>query len=258
MSTISPLPQPPSTASPSTFDTLADAFIAALPQFVTQTNTVASEVNTNAGIAVTASNVAAAAQATIDAAVPSLEDFNTMYLGAKAVAPSLDNNGDPLIEGAMYFDSVNNILKIWDGFAWQTSAGTISPNFSILRETATATAGQTVFNLTNSFIVGTNTIMVYVNGVRQILTSAYTETSVSQITFTSGLAAGDEVMFEIGVVAAGSNVLAGNTTFSPITGNSATNVQAALSNVQTQLDAHTSKINNLAGNTMYLAQFSAI
>ena len=41
---IDALPTPPSTSSPSTFDALADAFIAALPDFVTQTNAVAEEV----------------------------------------------------------------------------------------------------------------------------------------------------------------------------------------------------------------------
>lgn len=45
---IDALPTPPSTSSPSTFDSLADAFIAALPDFVTQTNAVAVEVETTA------------------------------------------------------------------------------------------------------------------------------------------------------------------------------------------------------------------
>lgn len=243
MTTISALPTPPSTSSPSTFDALADAFIAALPVFVTETNAVAGEINAQAAIVVPA-------QAALDEALPSILDFNSTYLGASAVAPSLDNNGNPLAEGVMYFDSVNNIVKIWDGFAWQTSAGVISPNFSILREVHTATSGQTVFNLANSFVVGTNTVMVYIQGVRQFA-PAYTETGISQITFSAPINLGDKVLFEIGVVAAGSNVLAGNTTFSPVAGNSATNVQEAITNVQTQ-------VNSMAGNSLYLAQFSAI
>lgn len=45
MSTISPLPTPPSRSDDSdTFVTLADAFIAALPQFVTETNAVATQI----------------------------------------------------------------------------------------------------------------------------------------------------------------------------------------------------------------------
>jgi hypothetical protein len=43
--TISALPPAPSRADPSTFSTKADAFVAALPTFRTQANTLASEVN---------------------------------------------------------------------------------------------------------------------------------------------------------------------------------------------------------------------
>lgn len=44
MTAITPLPTPPSTSSPSTFDTLADAFIAALPTFVTEANALAASL----------------------------------------------------------------------------------------------------------------------------------------------------------------------------------------------------------------------
>lgn len=40
MSGVTPLPTPPSIADPENFDTLADAFLAALPQFVTEINTI--------------------------------------------------------------------------------------------------------------------------------------------------------------------------------------------------------------------------
>lgn len=45
MSNITSLPTPPSTSSPSTFATLADAFIAALPTFVSEANSQASGLN---------------------------------------------------------------------------------------------------------------------------------------------------------------------------------------------------------------------
>lgn len=44
--TITSLPTPPSTSAPSTFATLADAFIAALPTFVSEANTQAAANNT--------------------------------------------------------------------------------------------------------------------------------------------------------------------------------------------------------------------
>lgn len=61
------------------------------------------------------------------------------------------------------------------------------------RETLTATAGQTVFVLGASYDPGTNDLQVYVNGLLLERTADYTETSSTSITFTAGLAAGDEV-----------------------------------------------------------------
>lgn len=56
--TISALPTPPSRSSPSTFSTLADAFIAALPTFVTECNAVATAMNLNDTTSTSTSSVA--------------------------------------------------------------------------------------------------------------------------------------------------------------------------------------------------------
>lgn len=60
-------------------------------------------------------------------------------------------------------------------------------------QTLTATAGQTVFNLSASYDPGTNDLQVFVNGLLLQKTADYTETSSTSLTFTSGLSAGDEV-----------------------------------------------------------------
>ena len=46
------------------------------------------------------------------------DGFSQVYLGAKDVAPTTDNNGLPLQEGALYFNTVSNILFVWDGSNW--------------------------------------------------------------------------------------------------------------------------------------------
>jgi hypothetical protein len=55
------------------------------------------------------------------------------------------------------------------------------------RGTVTATAGQTVFTVPFTYSVGDNTLDVYINGVRQVLNSSYTETSATSITFSEGV-----------------------------------------------------------------------
>jgi hypothetical protein len=41
-------------------------------------------------------------------------EFDKMYLGAKTVDPTTDNKGFPLVNGAMYFNSISNALKVYD------------------------------------------------------------------------------------------------------------------------------------------------
>lgn len=65
----------------------------------------------------------------------------------------------------------------------------------ILQETFTATEGQQVFTLTNDYYAGTNTLWVFVNGVKQIAGSSYNEDTINgkTITFITQLTEGDEV-----------------------------------------------------------------
>ena len=79
-----------------------------------------------------------------------------------------------------------------------TDTATTAPQtVNVLYERQVATAGQTAFTLTNSYVVGTNGITVYVNGILQTI-AEYVETSNSIITFNTSLTAGDNVDFYVG------------------------------------------------------------
>lgn len=60
---------------------------------------------------------------------------------------------------------------------------------------STATAGQTVFTVPYSYVVGSNSLFIFVNGNKQISTLNYTETNTTTITFITGLNVGDIVEF---------------------------------------------------------------
>ena len=45
-------------------------------------------------------------------------EFNALYLGAFAVAPTVDNEGDPLQVGALYWNTVSNTIFVWNGTTW--------------------------------------------------------------------------------------------------------------------------------------------
>ena len=55
------------------------------------------------------------------------------------------------------------------------------------RGTVVATSGQTLFVVPFTYTVGAKTLDVYINGIRQILNSSYTETSPTYVTFSEGV-----------------------------------------------------------------------
>ena len=56
----------------------------------------------------------AASEAAQAAAELALDNFDDRYLGAKTSDPTVDNDGDPLIDGALYYNTVDNVTKIYD------------------------------------------------------------------------------------------------------------------------------------------------
>ena len=48
-------------------------------------------------------------------------DFQTLYLGVLASDPSVDNEGNPLEEGALYFNSTDDVMRTYDGSQWFTA-----------------------------------------------------------------------------------------------------------------------------------------
>jgi hypothetical protein len=100
--------------------------------------------NNSSNFANTASNAANAANSARDAALAAADNFDDTYLGAKASDPSVDNDGDPLTTGDLYFNTTANNLRVWNGSAWQVAAVSASGllvaanNLSDLTNTTTA------------------------------------------------------------------------------------------------------------------------
>jgi len=96
--------------------------------------TAAETAETNAETAETNAETAqAAAEAAQAAAELAYDNFDDRYLGAKATDPTLDNDGDALIDGALYFDTTNNVMKVYDlgGTAWKRTTPTSAEQTNI-------------------------------------------------------------------------------------------------------------------------------
>jgi hypothetical protein len=133
----------------------------------------------------------AAAQAAQAAAEAALDSFDDRYLGAKSTAPSVDNDGNALTTGAIYWNTPAAVMYAWTGTAW----GSISSTSDIYRYRYTATGGETSKSgaddngLTMSYIVGKE--QVYLNGVLLVRTSDYVATNGTSISSLAALTAGD-------------------------------------------------------------------
>jgi hypothetical protein len=136
---------------------------------------------------------------------------------------------DGLIYKFVLKDSNDVLIATYDNISG------INSNFVAFvnqQEIVTATAGQTVFNLSISFQPGTNSLSVFVDGVNQYgpgAQYAYTETDSDTVTFVSGLHVGAEVKFTTTQQQSAGAIDSSQVTYDPpFTGSVATNVEAKL------------------------------
>ena len=72
------------------------------------------QCNRAASSATAAATSATAAENAKNAAEAALDTFDDDFLGAKSSNPSVDNDGNALADGALYFDTTNNVMKVYD------------------------------------------------------------------------------------------------------------------------------------------------
>lgn len=108
-------------------------FVPALSQVVA----VASQMVTTATTVGSQSSQVAADTATVS----SIYDlFDDRWLGAKAVNPTLDNDGNALLVGAAYWNTASNQIRIWTGSAWvvQTFVPTAASGVTVAADAGVA------------------------------------------------------------------------------------------------------------------------
>ena len=64
-----------------------------------------------------AASAGAAAESAAEAAASA--EIAGIYLGAFAVPPTVDNQGGPLQEGMLYYNTVSNAMFVYNGSAWE-------------------------------------------------------------------------------------------------------------------------------------------
>jgi hypothetical protein len=72
--------------------------------------------------------------------------FDSRYLGAKSSDPTVDNDGDALIEGALYFNTTDSDMRVYTGSAWTSLAASSSGVTSFNTRTGDVTLTDTDVN----------------------------------------------------------------------------------------------------------------
>jgi hypothetical protein len=118
--------------------------------------TSATSAATSASSALTSQTAAAtsasSAATSASSAATTYDDFDDRYLGSKSSAPTVDNDGNTLLVGAIYWNSTLNAMYVWSGSAWVQIATTSVYTAPTLGSTtiASGTTYSTVTALTLS------------------------------------------------------------------------------------------------------------
>jgi hypothetical protein len=85
---------------------------------ITAIQNASTNATNAAASAVSAGNAQTAAEAARDATLTAYDNFDDRYLGSKTSDPTLDNDGNALLAGSLYFNSVAGAMKVYTGSAW--------------------------------------------------------------------------------------------------------------------------------------------
>ena len=175
----------------------ASATAAAASETAAQTAQAASETAKTASE--TAKTASETAQAASEAA---LDSFDDRYLGAKSTSggnPTVDNDGDALIDGALFFDTTNNVLMVYNlgTTTWLRTTPTSSDQTAINAVNADATdIGTVASNISNvNTVAGNNSNVSTVAGISSNVTSVANDatdigtvaTNISNVNTVAGI-----------------------------------------------------------------------
>ena len=159
----------------------------------TQATNAAASASAASTSASSASAAQTAAEAARDAALSAYDNFDDRYLGPKSSDPTLDNDGNALLTGALYFNTACNVMKVYTGSSWVaayvSAAGVLltANNLSDVASTATSRTNLNVPTRTGGDASGTWGINITGNAATATTaTSATSATSATTATNVSG------------------------------------------------------------------------
>ena len=115
----------------------------------TQAGTATTQATASAGSATAAATSASGAATSATAAAASYDSFDDRYLGTKSSDPTVDNDGNTLLDGALYWNTSTDVFMVYDlgGTAWNRTIPTSADQTKIntvsgIASDVTAVAGK--------------------------------------------------------------------------------------------------------------------
>jgi hypothetical protein len=157
----------------------------------TSASTSASNASTSETNASNSATAASNAQAAAEAA---LDTFDDKFLGSKASDPTVDNDGNSLTDGALYFNTTSDVMKVYDlgNTQWkqltpttsqQTNIDTVAANDSNI----TSVAGQISPTNNIATVAGDSTDIQTLAGITNLnnLANSYSSVVTAATNLTS-------------------------------------------------------------------------
>ena len=153
----------------SSHDTIPSA--KATKEFIeTSATASANSATASANSATAAANSATAAANAQAAAEAALDTFDDRFLGVKSSNPSVDNDGNALADGAIYFDTTNNVMKVYDSGGGQWLQ--LTPTSANQANINTVAAANSNISTIASDLSGSNTIGTVATNISNVNTVA--------------------------------------------------------------------------------------
>jgi hypothetical protein len=177
----------------------------------------ANSATASANSATASASSATAAQTAQTAAEAALDTFDDRFLGAKSSDPSVDNDGNALVDGALYFDTTNDLMKVYNlgNTTWyqlaltgsnQTAVNNVNTNIAAITNLNSNISAVTTVNSNLSNITSVNSNSSNINSAVSNASNINTVAGISgNVTTVAGISsdvttvAGDAT--DIGTVA---------------------------------------------------------